>query len=250
MADNQNNPFNLPTERIDLPSKGWFYPESNPLSKGYVEIMYPTAKHEDILTNLNYLQKGIAQDKFLEAVLATRINFKDLLQGDKDAIMIAARILAYGKDYAFKRDNKRYTVDLTTLEDKPMDESLFGPGKVEFDFYLPVGKAAITYKYLTLKDEDDIEKEEASMKKLFPDFSGDSTLFLRQSIVAVNGDRTKGIINKFVDSILIADSKAFRSHYLNTRPGIDMTANAVGDNGEVLEGFRVPITVDFFWPES
>lgn len=246
----ENNPLNVPTERIDLPSKGFPYPLTNPLSQGYVEIMYPTAKHEDILTNINFLRKGIAQDKFLEALIISKINFKDLLQGDKDAVMIAARILAYGKDYAFTRNEKRYRVDLTSLNDIVMDEAVFTQGKNEFEFLAPLSKAVLTYKYLTLKDEDDIEKEAEALRKLNPNDSSSSVLFLRQAIIAVNGDKTKGMINKFIDGMLLQDSKAFKKHVLDTRPGIDMVTTAVGDDGEVLEGFRVPITVDFFWPES
>lgn len=249
MTDQVNNPFNLPTERIDLPSKGLLYPTGHPLKEGFVEICYPTAKHEDILTNINYLRSNIAEEKFLEALLVTKFNMKDLLQGDKDAIMLAARILAYGKDYAFFSDKKRYTVDLTTLKEKSLDEALFKSGVNEFSFTLPIGKAVVTYKYLTLKDEDEIQKEEDGIKKIQPDYSAGTTLFLRQSILSVNGDKERSTIHKFVDRILLQDAKALRKHIIETKPGIDMTTTAYGDKGEVVEGFRVPITIDFFWPE-
>jgi hypothetical protein len=44
----------FPTEMVDLPSKGLFYPESHPLASGKVEMKYMTAKEEDILTNQNF----------------------------------------------------------------------------------------------------------------------------------------------------------------------------------------------------
>ena len=47
--------FSLPTETIELPSKGKFYPEGHPLASGTVEMKYMTAKEEDILTNQNYI---------------------------------------------------------------------------------------------------------------------------------------------------------------------------------------------------
>ncbi len=245
-----NNPFNLPTERIDLPSKGLLYPKENPLSKGFVEITYPTAKHEDILTNINYIDKGIAQEKFLEALIVSDINYKDLLHGDKDAIMIAARILAYGKEYRFKRLNTRYSVDLTQLEEKPLNTDIFKGNTNEFEFFLPIGKVNITFKFLTLKDDETIEKEEEGLKKVFPDYSADSTLFLKQSILSVNGNKDKGYIHSFVDSMLMQDSKAFKKYIFENKPGINMITDVKSDKGEVVEGFRVPITVDFFWPND
>lgn len=248
MNEQNNNPFNIPTERIYLPSEGVLYSPDNPLSEGYVEITYPTAKHEDILTNINYVEKGIAQEKFLEALIVSKINYKDLLQGDKDAIMVAARILGFGKDYSFLRGGTKFTVDLTTLKDKKIGVNVTSKGKNEFDFTLPVGKATITYKYLTLADEDMMDKEEVSMKKIMPSYSGNSTLFLRYSIIAVNGKKDKAEINKLSENMLLQDSKAFKKHYLETRPGIDFVTTAVSDTGEVWEDFRVPITLDFFWP--
>ena len=91
----------FPTEVIDLPSKGHFYPKDNPLSSGQVEIKYMTAKEEDILTSGNLIQKGIVLDKLLEALIVSDVNLDDILVGDKNAIMLASRVLAYGKEYTF-----------------------------------------------------------------------------------------------------------------------------------------------------
>ena len=88
----------FPTEVIDLPSKGYFYPKDSPLSSGQVEIKYMTAKEEDILTSGNLIQKGIVLDKLLEALIVTEgVTLDDVLIGDKNAIMVASRVLAYGK---------------------------------------------------------------------------------------------------------------------------------------------------------
>jgi len=103
---------NIPTEIIDLPSKGLIYPSENPLSSGKIEMCYMTAKHEDILSNQSYIQKGIVLDKLLQALIVSKINYSDLITGDKNAIMVAARILGYGKDYTFNYDGTEYIVDL------------------------------------------------------------------------------------------------------------------------------------------
>ena len=96
------NQFTLPTETVELPSKGLLYPEESPLSSGNIEISYMSAKEEDILTNQSYIKEGTAIDKLLRSVIKTPINYNDLLIGDKNAIMIATRILGYGKDYEFR----------------------------------------------------------------------------------------------------------------------------------------------------
>ena len=114
----------FPTEIVELPSKGLVYPEGHPLRSGKVEMKYMTAKEEDILTNQNLISKGIVLDKLLEALTLNKFDIKDLIAGDKNAILISSRILGYGKDYTFKYDNKDYTIDLSKLENKIFDTNL------------------------------------------------------------------------------------------------------------------------------
>ena len=92
----------LPTEKVSLPSKGLLYPKDSPLASGEVEMKYMTAKEEDILTNANYIRQGIVIDKLLQSLIVTKFDYNDLLVGDKNAILVAARILGYGKDYTFE----------------------------------------------------------------------------------------------------------------------------------------------------
>ena len=108
--------FKFPTEEVELPSKGLIYPKSNPLSSGKVELKYMTAKEEDILTNQNYIEKGIVLDKLLESLTMKKIDLKDLCIGDKNAIMVAARILGYGQDYEFTYNEENYKVDLSQFK--------------------------------------------------------------------------------------------------------------------------------------
>ena len=118
----------FPTEMVDLPSKGHFYPKNHPLSSGQVEIKYMTAREEDILTSTNLINKGLVLDKLLEALIVSEdVNLNDILIGDKNAIMLASRVLAYGKDYTFEwvdessGETKEETIDLTSLPDKEID---------------------------------------------------------------------------------------------------------------------------------
>jgi hypothetical protein len=119
------NKVNVPIEVVELPSKGLIYPESNPLSSGKVEMKYMTAREEDILTNQNYISKGTVLDELIKSLIVSDVKYEDLIVGDKNALLVAARILGYGKEYKFEWGGEEYNIDLTTIEDKPINESLF-----------------------------------------------------------------------------------------------------------------------------
>ena len=120
--------FKFPTETVDLPSGGKMYSKDSPLSTGKLEIKYMTAKEEDILTNQNYIRKGVVLDKLLKSLIVSDVNYDDLVVGDKNAIFIAARILGYGRDYEFTYKDEPVTIDLTELETQYIDDSSFTKG--------------------------------------------------------------------------------------------------------------------------
>lgn len=158
--------FKLPTETVDLPSKGLLYPEDSPLSSGKIEMKYMTAKEEDILTNQNYIKNGTVIDKLLNSLIVTEgVSYDNLLIGDKNAIMMAARVLSYGKDYSFKYMDEEVTVDLSALENKDIDYTLLKDRKNDFIFDLPSTGNSVTIKILTHKDETLIEREIEGNKK-------------------------------------------------------------------------------------
>jgi len=148
----------FPTEIVELPSQGLIYPTDHPLRSGKVEMKYMTAKEEDILTNQNYIQKGIVLDKLLEALTMNKFSLKDIIPGDKNALIIASRVLGYGKDYTFTYDSKEYNVDLSAIDNKPFDTSLITP-RGTFKFILPVSQTEVEFKLLTDKDEESIDQE-------------------------------------------------------------------------------------------
>jgi len=249
--------FKYPTEQIDLPSKGLIYPESSPLSKGVIEMKYMTAKEEDILSNANFIRQGTVIDKLLQSMVVTSgVDYNMLLNGDKNAILIAARILGYGKDYDFIYTDpitgrpEKATVDLTTLESKQIDESLFTKGKNEFNFILPFSKVTVTFKLLTHGDEQKIEKEIKGLEKVNANGSYDVTTRLKHTIIAINGDNDLATVREFCENMLARDVKALREHMAKIMPDVDMKVNAVKSNGDVVEGIDLPIGVSFFWPDA
>ena len=244
----------IPTETVSLPSKGLLYPETSPLAKGEIEMKYMTAKEEDILTNANYIKNGTVIDKLLQALIVTPIDYNELLVGDKNAILIAARILGYGKDYSFKYNNNgqeiEAVVDLSKLEDKVVDESLFKRGSNEFPFTLPHSGNNITFKLLTHGDEQKIEAEIKGLKKINPNVTTDVTTRLKYIITSVEGKRDQKDIRDFVDNYLIAkDARALREYYSKVSPDINIVYKPE-DEDYTGEGINVPISLNFFWPDA
>jgi hypothetical protein len=245
--------FKLPTEIIKLPSKGLVYPKDNPLSSGEIEMKYMTAREEDILTNTNYIQQGVAIDKMFSSLIITKINYDDLISGDKDGIMIASRILGYGKNYPVKYKHpltgveEDFTVDLTQIAEKPFDESKFN-NKNEFEFVLPVTGNVVTFKLSTHGDEKKIEAEINATKKIRP--ANEITTRLKHLILSVNGDYEKKTVIDFVDTALLAgDSIALRKYIREISPGMNLTFKFVASDGYVQEGVSLPIGLSFFYPD-
>jgi hypothetical protein len=244
----------IPTETVTLPSKGLLYPETSPLAKGEIEMKYMTAKEEDILTNSNYIKNGTVIDKLLQALIITPIDYNELLIGDKNAVLVAARVLGYGKDYTFKYINKgqevEAIVDLSQLEDKIVDESLFKRGSNEFSFTLPHSKNNVTFKLLTHGDEHKIEAEIKGLQKINPNSSSDVTTRLKYMITSVEGKRDQKDIREFIDTYLIAkDARALREYYNKVSPDINLIYKPE-DEDYTGEGIAVPISLNFFWPDS
>jgi hypothetical protein len=238
--------FKLPTETIQLPSKGLLYSTDNPLSSGEIEIKYMTAKEEDILTNANYINNGTVLDKLMKSLIVSDINYNDLLIGDKNAIMIAARILGYGKDYKFTYQGENHTVDLSTLENKNLDESLFTRGNNRFSFTLPATKVNIEFKLLTHGDEVAISQEIKGLKKINSESTADLTTRLKHMILSIDGSEEKADVRKFVDNYLLAqDARALRNYINEIQPDVDLTFF----RGRTEEKTAIPIGLSFFWPD-
>lgn len=239
--------FKLPTETVELPSKGLLYDKENPLSSGTVELKYMTAREEDILTNANFIQNGTVIDKLLKSLIVTpKVKYDEILSGDKNAIMVAARILSYGSEYNATVQGKQVTIDLSTIENKPIDEEVFKGGKNEFTFNLPKSENEITFKLLTHQDQAKIDREIAGLRKINNNETS-STTRLKHMITSINGSNDPKDIRDFVDNyMLAADARALREEYSKINPDIDTLVYPDG----VEEGVELPITLNFFWPDA
>jgi hypothetical protein len=247
---------NFPTEFIELPSKGHFYPEDNPLSSGKVEMKYMTAKEEDILTSVNLIQQGIVLEKLLETLMVDKsISLDDMLLADKNALIVGARILAYGKNYEFNYTDSfgekiKGKIDLTKLKETKVDLSQYEKGQNIFNFTLPKTERQIVFQLTTTKLEKQIAVEVEALKKVYKDIEPENSTRLKYQIISVDGNQDRKFINNFVDNeFLSIDSLAFREHITEITPTIDFRAEVKNSQGG-KETATVPITVGFFWPES
>jgi hypothetical protein len=241
------NKFKMPTETVDLPSQGLVYPESSPLSSGKIEMKYMTAKEEDILTNKALIEKGTVLDELVKSLIVSDVNYEDLIVGDKNAILVASRVLGYGSEYKFMWGGEEQVVDLATIENKPLDTKLFKKGVNEFEFKLPHSGFDITFKLLTGKDEKKIEAEMTGMKKINKNFSAELSTRMKYIITSVNGNRENKDIREFVDTAFLArDSKALREYIKEVQPDVDLTFFPDGSTDRV----PIPFGLNLFWPDA
>ena len=259
--------YKFPTEIIELPSRGLVYSKENSLSSGKVEMKYMTAKEEDILTTQSYIKDGSVLDRLFQSLIIGNgegqpVKYVDLVTGDKNAIMIAARILGYGKDYEveiedpFSGKKQSETIDLTQFENKEYDGSnQVELNKNEFEFTLPRSNRKITFMAMTESKErrvkHQVEELKKANRKLNDDTSRELTTRLKTMILSVDGDSEQKTINHFVDNELFAvDSKALRGYINEVVPDIDLTWEFVSEETGERREMLLPMDVTFFWPKS
>ena len=252
--------FATPTEFVELPSGGKYYPEGHPLHmKDSVEIRYMTAKDEDILSSKTLLQKGVAIERFLNNVLIDKsIDTNTLYIGDKNAILVAARITGYGGDYTTRTtcpacaNSSDFTFDLEQLRMYKADE--WGDFDIKehaddrFLITLPQTKVTVEVRLLTSKDEIYLSKLSANKKKKnLPETT--MTDLLRMFVVSVNGYTDPKSIQAFIDGLPAKDSRYLRSAYEKVIPNVDMSQLFSCESCGFEQEVTVPFTADFFWPK-
>ena len=243
----------FPTEVIDIPSGGKVYSKDSPLADGKIELKYMTTREEDILMSENLIKKGVVIDKLLDSLIVTKgVKQEHLVLGDKNAVLVAARILAYGPEYTCEVGNPNdseqtieHTFDLTqcpfkeTVEDVDYSDN-------SFDFETPIGKNKIKFKLLTGVEEKLIEKDLEQSRKV--GYNSEITTRLRYTIIEVDGDNKTETINVFSQNMLARDSIALRNYIQEISPDIDLTSE-IEIGGETVS-VSIPLTVEFFWPKS
>lgn len=251
-----NTDLKFPTEIVELPSKGLLYDAGSPLSTGKVEMKYMTTKEEDILSTTSYIKAGVVLDKLFQSMLVTKFKYDDLLLGDRNAIMIAARIYGYGPIYETKvttPDGKHQMVqvDLSKLNHKVINEELINSGTGKFTFTLPVSKQQIEFRLLTVGLQQQIEKSIEQHRKYAGKDTPEENLTtrLRYMITAVDGKTDSASINSLVFNMRVQDSRALREYIGKVQPDADLSIEVVDE--ATGQPFRTEISLglDLFWPD-
>jgi len=251
----------VPTEFVDLPSEGKYYPANHPLHGcDTLEIRQMTAKEEDMLTSRSLIKKGVAVDRVLQSIIVDRrVNADSLLIGDRNALIVAARCSGYGSDYETSvtcpdcGTVQKYAFDLNEAEIlrgatfDVLEATDNNDGT--FDLKLPVTELTVTFRLLTGADErrflNSVQKGPRSKNKR----DAVITTQLRNLIVAVNGDSSQDAINYLIQNIPSRDSRRLRNVYKLASPDIDLTQHFECDHCDYTNDMEVPLTADFFWPD-
>ena len=247
--------FEFPTEIISLPSQGKCYPSDNPLSKGTLEIKYMTAREEEILASQNLVRKGVVIDKLFESIIVEKgINVDDIVLGDKNAILLATRVLGYGPEYKIEMTNslgepQEVTVDLGAVQTKEIDFELLSPEN-RYEFTTPHGKNKLEFKILTHGDEKKIDADIKALSRLNKGgVSAELTTRYRFMILSVDGQSDTQSITSFINNKFITrDTKAFREYIAKITPDINMEFDFEDDQTGETEVRSIPMGVGFFWP--
>ena len=234
----QNSKF--PANIITLPSQGKVYAETSVLNSGKIEMRHMTAYDEDILSNSSYLKEGIIFDKLLEALIVTPgVNIDELVIGDKEWLIISARILGYGTDYAVSINDPKTdklitaTLDLSKLKSKQFDKVSDNDGC--FEYIVPDSNSIIKFKYLSASDVNKVEDESIN------------STFLKMSIHSVNGDTSSHTIEEYLKYELRAlDSRKLRKYIVESAPGINYETEVVDDAGATYPA-TFQFKLDLFW---
>ena len=259
--------FAVPTELVELPSKGFFYLEGHVLhERDYLEIRYMTAKDEDVLTNKSLIKKGVVLERFLQnLVMDKNVKVDDLTVGDKNALLIAARITGYGEHYSTKvacptcqnavefsfnleEAKKVVSIDQINQEDFLKERNAEVTEDKTFLVMLPKTKYVVEVKVLTGKDEKKLRFVEKKMKG---NKQQEATLTrqLKMMVVSVNKNKDFSVISKVVDSLPAYDSRHLRKVYSEIVPDVVLKQDFICDICTMEEEVEVPLTTEFFWPK-
>lgn len=248
--------FVTPTEFVEIPTKGRFYPDGHPLHNvETIEIRHMTAKETDILTSKSLLKKGIAIDRMLENVIVDQnIKVNDLFVGDKNALIVASRINGFGNDYETKvtcascGETTKTVFDLNEVNVKELDEETNISEGGTFVITLPKTGVEAECRLIDGHDEKRMVKGTEKKKKLnLPDTS--LTDQLKFIIVSLNGETDRGLVEKFIDLMPAMDSNYLRKQYERVSPNVDMKNDFTCSSCGAEAVIDIPFSTSFFWPD-
>ena len=145
-------------DTVNLPSKGECY--KNKMKE--IEVSYLTAYDENLILSPNLYRNGTFLDHILKNKILSDVDPDDLIQGDRDAIIIWLRASGYGDEYPVEVEDTntgkefRTTIKLSSLKYKKFN--LKGDENWYFDFTMPVCGDEVKFKFLTNRDTKKLQE--------------------------------------------------------------------------------------------
>lgn len=259
VSDGGGFSFVVPTDMVDLPSKGKFYPQNHPLHNvDTIELKQMTAKEEDLLTSRSLLKKGVVLDRLLQSVIINKkIKPEHLLVGDRNAIVIAVRIAGYGNEYTTSitcpacNQKQKKTFDLFNYNMHSGDETgeiVTNNNDGSFTTTLPKTGLEVNFRLMTGRDEKTLT---SGMKQDRQKNSHEQNITrqLRSMLLSVNGNSTPQALNYLIDNMPSLDSRHLRAAYKSAAPNVELKDNFICEACDHEQEMEVPLTADFFWPD-
>ena len=253
--------FVVPTEFVELPSGGRFYPEGHPLrGEDSIEIRQMTAKEEDILTSKALLKKGVALDRVIKNIIVDkRIDPDSLIVGDRNAIIIAMRVSGYGNVYETQVScpgcgtQQEYAFDLNDAHvyqgEDVEDLNVTVNENGTFSTRLPRTELDVVFKLLTGRHEKTFVAGMEADRKRKNYAERNITRQLAAMLVSVDGDSSQEAIKYLVENLPAMDSRQLRLSYRLATPNIDLTQHFECSECDHEQNMEVPLSADFFWPD-
>ncbi len=246
-----------PASSIKLPSKGLVYPPESPLYLcESVDIKPVTAKEENILASATLIKKGVVLTELMKACITNRlIDPENMLVGDRNAVLTAIRVSAYGPSYAATvtcpecgesqdHDFDISKVKLKTLEATPVG----GPGTNEFDFKMPVSGKTAYFKMMDAGTVAKLDRDTEAVKKK-TGREQNVTMRLMAQVTRIDGVDPKNLV-RAIENLAARDAKALRGYMDKIAPGVDMEQEFECDSCGKTSEVEIPIGTDFFWPSA
>lgn len=231
---------------IELPSRGIHYANK----KKSVKVAYLTASDENILSSPSLVSTNSVITELLKRkVIDKDLNVDEIVQEDKEAILIFLRNTAFGTEYEFKTTDPKtdqpftFKIDLSTIKIK--DFTLEEDSNGEYKYYLGKSGSEITFKFLTQKQEEEITKIRESWNG-----NGVAPIITKQlefMIKSVGGIKDPMQIRNFIEKMPIKDSQDFRKFVNENKPGLDLTQNVTTPSGDTIQ-VQIGFGVEFFRP--
>ncbi len=238
-------------EIVKLPSKGVFY--SHKISE--VAVEYMTSRDEDLLTTPSLIDSGELLNMLLKRKIKTPgIVVEELLQGDRNAIILFLRTSSYGADYSVQVTDPRNgivfnsKVDLLQLKYKEVTEmpDEFGHFTVE----IPMRKKVVTFRLITSGEDAILYKKAEQIKEAYGNEISDySTMKLKSHIVAINDKTDRSYIDRFIDAMPALDAVTIRRKIMAVSPDVDMKYQFTAKDGYKFEAY-LTLGLDFFFPST